>query len=123
VGSLGSLGPLPEAAGGWGTCPEAFEGTDDPDYQALLAWMQQRREQYDQVPRFGMPGFKPNAQYVREMKRFGVLPASFDLARDEIDIFATDQRYWELFWYQPHSEPPWPFLQQRSVRGYVSSRR
>ena len=117
------LGPLPEAAGGWGTCPGAFAGTDDPDYHALLAFMQERKQQYDQIPRFGMPGFKPNAQYVREMKRFGVLPASFDLARDEIDVFEIDQRYWELFWYQPHSEPPWPFLQGRRARGYVSSRK
>ncbi|UCD48551.1 MAG: hypothetical protein JSW27_13570 [Phycisphaerales bacterium] len=117
------LGPLPEAAGGWGTCPYKFQGTEDPDYCALLALMHERKQQYDQVPRFGTAGFKPNAQYVREMKRFGVLPASFDLARDEIDVFETDQRYWELFWYQPHSEPPWPFLEGRRAGPYVSSRR
>jgi len=117
------LGPLPEAAGGWGTCAHQFTGPEDPNYVQLLTALRDSKQRYDTIPRFGTPDFKPNAQYVREMKRFGVLPASFDLARDEIDVFETDQRYWELFWYQPHNEPPWPFLQQRRAGGYVSSRR
>jgi predicted component of viral defense system (DUF524 family) len=50
------------------------------------------------VPRYGTPGFRPNWQYVREMKRFGVLPAEFDPARSPIDIFATDQAYWKSLW-------------------------
>jgi len=104
------LGPLPRAAGGWGTCPHEFQGTDDPDYQALLTLMQDRKKQYDQVPRYGMSGFKPNAQYVREMKKFGVLPAQFDLNRDPIDIFEIEQRYWQLFWYRPESERKWSYL-------------
>jgi hypothetical protein len=35
------------------------------------------------------------------MKRFGTLPASFDLAKDPIDVFATDQAYWRSLWHQP----------------------
>jgi hydrazine synthase alpha subunit-like protein len=104
------LGPLPEAADGWGTCAHQFAGLDDPNYQQLLTALQDSKRRYDAIPRFGMAGFKPNAQYVREMKRFGVLPASFDLARDGIDVFETDQRYWKRFWYQPDSESPWPYL-------------
>ena len=104
------LGPLPKAAGGWGTCPHPFTGTDDPDYRALLALAQQRKKQYDRPPRFGMPNFKPNLQYVREMKRFGVLPARFDPTHDPIDVFETDDRYWQLFWYHPQEPIQWPYL-------------
>jgi hypothetical protein len=44
------------------------------------------------------------------MKRFGVLPADFDPAADPIDVFETDERYWQLFWYHPRSETKWPYL-------------
>jgi cytochrome c553 len=104
------LGPLPKAAGGWGTCADRFTGADDPDYRALLSLMQDRKKQYDQPPRFGMPGFRPNRQYIREMKRFGVLPADFNPITDPIDLFATDQRYWQLFWYHPETAEKWPYL-------------
>jgi len=104
------LGPLPKAAGGWGTCAGPFAGTDDPDCRSLLSLMQGRKGQYDQPPRFGMPGFRPNRQYIREMKRFGVLPADFDSATSPIDIFETDQRYWQLFWYRPDTPEKWPYL-------------
>ncbi|MCP4591980.1 MAG: hypothetical protein GY842_14695, partial [bacterium] len=57
-----------------------------------------------------MPGFKPNAQYIREMKKFGVLPDRFDLSLDPIDVFETDQRYWRLFWYRPESKRKWSYL-------------
>ena len=46
-----------------------------------------------------MPGFLPRPQYVREMKRYGVLPA--DQPDDTpIDVYATDQAYWRSLWYQ-----------------------
>jgi hypothetical protein len=35
------------------------------------------------------------------MKRFGILPAAFDPTKDPIDAFATDEKYWRLFWYAP----------------------
>ena len=76
------LGPLPKAAGGWGSCPHSFEGTQDTVYQSLLSEIRSRKEQLDKVPIYGMPRFRPNRQYIREMKRFGVLPAQFDPARD-----------------------------------------
>ena len=40
-------------------------------------------------------------EYVREMKRYGVLPAAFDLARDPIDPYALDRTYWDLFVWKP----------------------
>jgi len=105
------LGPLPKSAGGWGTCEHKFTGKDDPQYQALLAAMQKGQMQMEQVPRFGTTKFKPNRQYVREMKRFGVLKPEFNLDQEPIDIFETDQRYWKLFWYRPGNEKKWAFIE------------
>ena len=45
-------------------------------------------------PRYATPGFRPNRQYIREMMRFGVLPADFDADNGDIDPFQTDQDYW-----------------------------
>lgn len=104
------LGPLAKSAGGWGTCEHRFRSKDDPEYRALLAAMQNGKKRMDQVARFGTPAFKPNRQYVREMKRFGVLKPEFNLDREAIDIFETDQKYWKLFWYDPESERKWAFL-------------
>jgi len=105
------LGPLPKAAGGWGTCPSAFTGKDDIAYKILLAAVEKQKKRLEEVPRFGTPEFKPNRQYVREMKRFGVLPDDFDLGRDPIDVFETDQKYWKQFWYRPQSEAKWAYLE------------
>ncbi|MDH4239000.1 MAG: hypothetical protein OEW48_05525 [Phycisphaerae bacterium] len=105
------LGPLAKSAGGWGTCEHQFSSKDDPEYRALLAAMQNGKRQMDQVARFGTTAFKPNRQYVREMKRFGVLKPEFNLDRGPIDIFETDQRYWKLFWYEPGNEKKWAFIE------------
>ncbi len=52
--------------------------------------------------RFDMPRFQPRAEYVREMRRYGILPA--DAGRDKpIDVYATDRAYWQSLWYQPSS--------------------
>jgi len=51
--------------------------------------------------RFDLPGFRPNDHYVRELKRYGVLPPSFDVARDALDPYAADQAYWRSLWYRP----------------------
>ncbi|OHB66010.1 MAG: hypothetical protein A2Y76_08300 [Planctomycetes bacterium RBG_13_60_9] len=104
------LGPLPKAAGGWGSCPHQFEGTQDPGYRSLLSDIQNRKSQIDKTPRFGTPQFRPNRQYIREMKRFGVLPAQFDPAHDPMDVFEVDQEYWRLFWYRPDARNRWAYL-------------
>jgi len=104
------LGPLPKSAGGWASCPHQFAGTEDAGYQALLADIRGRNRRLDAAPRYGMPGFKPNRQYIREMKRFGVLPAQFDPAHDSVDAFQTDQEYWRLFWYRPGAGTGWSYL-------------
>lgn len=43
----------------------------------------------------------PSDQYIREMKRCGVLSADFDMATDPFDAYATDEAYFRTFWYQP----------------------
>jgi len=105
------LGPLPKTAGGWGSCPHRFDGTQDAAYQGLLSMIRKTKERLAVRPRYGTAQFRPNRQYIREMKRFGVLPAQFDAARDPIDVFQADQRYWELFWYQADSPSQWPYLE------------
>ena len=50
----------------------------------------------------GMPD-RPSPNYIREMKRYGILPSEFDMATDSLDAYATDEAYWQSFWYQPES--------------------
>ena len=94
------LAPLAKPAGGWESCGAVFKDRGDPDYQAILAALRRGQAAYG-APRWGEAGFQPNPQYVREMKKYGILPADFDPARGTIDFFDTDQRYWESFWHRP----------------------
>lgn len=48
-----------------------------------------------------MDGFRPNKHYVREMRRYGILPPPQDGADETIDVYATDRAYWRSFWYVP----------------------
>jgi hypothetical protein len=48
-----------------------------------------------------MPGFRPRAEWIGEMKRCGILPPTFDAARDPLDCYAIDRAYWQSFFYQP----------------------
>jgi len=109
------LGPLPKSAGGWASCSHQFQGTEDADYQTLLADLRGRSRQLDAAPRYGTPEFKPNRQYIREMKRFGVLPAEFDPAANPVDGFRIDQEYWKLFWYRPEAANRWLYLDSEGV--------
>lgn len=89
------LGPLSTEAGGWGSCEgSVFKDKNDPDYIALLNNIKNSSEKCGKE-RYSAPNYKPNRQYIREMKRFGILPESFDIAKDKIDIFETDQKYWK----------------------------
>ena len=47
-----------------------------------------------------MPGFRPTPQYVREMKRFGILPADHD-DKAAVDCYGLDRAYWQSLWYRP----------------------
>ena len=105
--SLILLAPLAKSAGGWEICKGekaphgVFDSTDDPDYRKLLASVEAVRQNLQKMTRFDMPNFRPNAPYVREMKRFGILPEAIDPQKDPINVYATDQAYWKSFWFQP----------------------
>ena len=95
------LAPLAKAAGGWGRCPDVYMQQSDPDYQAMLARIRDGKALFDAEPRWATPGFAPNRQYIRELKKFGVLVADFDPSRDSIDVFEMDQLYWRSLWHRP----------------------
>ena len=110
--SLILLAPLSSEAGGYGLCSRkgmdgktgepatVFTDTNDPDYRTLLALCKEGKSHLEKITRFDMPEFRPQPSYVREMKRYGILPK--DLAPDaEIDVYAADRAYWRSFWYEP----------------------
>ena len=80
--------------------PIVFTSTDDPDYQKILTHLEAAQNKLQEIKRFDMPGFQPNEHYIREMKRYGVLPASLDPEQDPVDPYATDHRYWQSMWHQ-----------------------
>jgi hypothetical protein len=105
--SLLLLGPLAESAGGWGLCRDlrtkekitVFANTDDADYVTLRAMCQAGKERLDMIKRFDMPEFRPRKDWVREMRRYGILARS-ELS-SPLDVYATEQKYWSSLWYQP----------------------
>ena len=102
--SLVLRAPLARSAGGLELCDKiVFANTSDALYQRLLGQFKHAQKVLFQVKRFDMPDFRPRPEYIREMKRFGALPVDFG-PDDPIDIYETDRRYWESFWYQPTSD-------------------
>ena len=112
--SLLLLAPLSRQAGGYELCKPrsednkpgsglpVFADTSDPDYQKILSMCRYGSERLKKIKRFDMPDFRPLKSYVREMKRYGLLPK--DLAADaHIDVYATDQAYWQSLWHRPRS--------------------
>jgi len=119
--SLALMAPLSKKAGGYAqgkrkaklirenlaappkqiTHPVIFADTSDADYRAILKHIRAAKAKLDEIKRFDMPGFKPHRGYIREMKRYGVLPQSFDAAKGPIDVYQTDQKYWESMWHKP----------------------
>ena len=56
----------------------------------------------NRMPRFDMPGFQPRHEYLREMKRYGVLTADYDLSHPApVDSYALDEAYWRQFHHRP----------------------
>jgi hypothetical protein len=107
------LAPLSPRAGGLDLCRSldkagrpttrpatVFADTDAPDYMLLLAPIRRSAEVLSQIKRFDMPGFQPNDGYIREMKRYGILPATL-APTDPVDAYATDRAYWRSFWHEP----------------------
>ena len=78
-----------------------FQSTSDPDYQALLAAIQRGKAVLDKRPRYGTQGFEPNHQYLREMKKYGVMSDALEWSDQDLDVFQADQAYWKSFWFRP----------------------
>jgi hypothetical protein len=104
--SLMLLAPLARGAGGWELCRDpksrkpapVFVSTADPDYQKLLAMCVAGKQHLEQAKRFDMPGFRPRGDWVRELRRFGILGSDVS-ANDAIDVYSTERKYWESLWY------------------------
>jgi len=96
--------PLARKAGGLQLCKKPiFASRKDPDYRAMLAALQGGHRRLQAGKRFDMPGFRPNRHYIREMQRFGILPA--DLPGDvPVDPYKTDAAYWKSFWWMPQKQ-------------------
>jgi len=76
-----------------------FESKDDPDYRSILAHIRAAGERLDTIKRFDMPGFTPRYEYLREMKRYGVLPVDFDPKNPSpVDPYQLDLKYFKLFY-------------------------
>ncbi len=106
--SLMLLAPLAESAGGFGLCYDpktqqpvtVFADKNDPGYKALLALATTGKEYLSKDKRFDMPGFQPRVDWVREMKRYGILP-DCTTPDDPMNVYAVEQTYWKSLWYRP----------------------
>lgn len=106
--SLILLAPLAESAGGWGLCRDpntkdhvtVFADTGDAGYQKLRAMCQVGHERLNEMKRFDMAAFRPRSEWVREMRRYGILPENAK-PEDGLDVYATERKYWESFWHRP----------------------
>ncbi|MBQ1456658.1 MAG: hypothetical protein IIZ25_12510, partial [Thermoguttaceae bacterium] len=96
-----------------GTCQSKsgeaiFTGTEDPDYQTILTYIARGRryilgENNRYVMSFQSPNngpdcpkrFVPRKDYIREMKRYGVLPPDFDPSTP-VDPFELEERYFDI---------------------------
>ena len=113
--SLMLLAPLSVAEGGYGICREllfdksfgrnvdVFKNQDDPVYRKILNMIVAGKTRLDEVKRFDMEGFQPTPAYVREMKKYGILPEDFDPAEESVDPYQLDRLYWDSFVYSPSS--------------------
>ncbi|NUN94626.1 MAG: hypothetical protein HUU16_00485 [Candidatus Omnitrophica bacterium] len=111
--SLLLLAPLAKEAGGHGIChalsegsettaqsPPVFNDPNDADYRTILAAIRDAKDRLEQIKRFDMPGFSPRQEYVREMRRYGILPGEGDLDQ-ALDPYVLDRAYWQSLWHQP----------------------
>jgi hypothetical protein len=75
-----------------------FASTSDPDYVKILAEIQSGANALlKNANSYEIAGFRPRAEYIREMIRFGILPRGCDPEKTAIDVFQTDRKYWDLF--------------------------
>ena len=102
------LSSLAKEAGGYQWCKDkegcpvaVFRDAKDPDYQCILQAIRAAKGRQEKAGRFDLPGWRTPEYYVRWIKQWGILPKSFDPAKDPIDPYETDKAYWRSLWYQP----------------------
>jgi hypothetical protein len=109
--SLMLLAPLADEAGGLARCRDpkngapvtVFASTGDSDYQKILALASRGKEFLETDKRFDMPGFRPKPEWVREMKRYEIVP-SCTTPEDISDPYFVEQSYWQSLWYKPMAQ-------------------
>ena len=115
------MAPLSKQAGGNGVCRETtapakakananananaktkpiFADVNDPDYRAMLATIKSAAANLDRIKRYDMPGFRPHSAYMQQLKRFGILPETFDPKKDPLDCFKADKAYYRSLWHR-----------------------
>ncbi|MBT3199467.1 MAG: hypothetical protein HN350_06080 [Phycisphaerales bacterium] len=137
--SLQLLAPLAKTAGGYGACREIakgnkvtdkpatiFESKNDPDYLALLAAIADAKKLHDSDPKWDSPKWKAPPEYIREMKRHGILPESFDREKDTLDPHEVDKRYWAAVsgYHLPGKAPKLyanPEIREMCLRGTLTA--
>lgn len=107
--SLMLLAPLSAGAGGLGICGgeggagPVFREADDPGYGVILAMIREGKRYLEGIGRFDMAEFQPRPEYLREMRRYGILPDGFEPGSSRVDAYALDRKYWESLWHRPGS--------------------
>ncbi len=95
------LAPLAKSAGGWESCGKpVLESRDDPKYRTILTGIERTKRHLYEIKRFDMPGFVPRPQYIREMKKYEILPVDHD-PDTTVDTYELERRYWRSLWYRP----------------------
>jgi cytochrome c553 len=97
------LAPLSNEAGGYGLCNNPSPVIADKNseiYKTILAGIERAKVRLDEKKRFDMPGFVPRPEYIREMKKYGILPADHDPSQ-VVDVYDLEQRYWRSLWHVP----------------------
>lgn len=98
-----------EKTKGWRKHLIVFSDKSDPAYQAL------RQDVAELVAKakanrwtYSVDDWQPNEHYIREMKRYGVLPDDYDRRTGQMSPFEMDRRYYELFYPQGTGKPDMP---------------
>jgi hypothetical protein len=97
------LAPLSREAGGYGICnvsSPVISDKNDDTYKAILSGIERAKRRLDEIKRFDMPGFVPRPEYIRELKKFGIIPMDHD-PLSVLDFYDAEQRYWHSLWYAP----------------------
>ncbi|MDR3228143.1 MAG: hypothetical protein LBT53_01840 [Puniceicoccales bacterium] len=94
------LAHLSKTAGGYAIGENVlFKDKTDPRYKTLLAGVERAKRHLDEIKRFDMPGFIPRPQYIRELKKYGILPATHNPA-SPVNTYDLEQKYWQSLWYK-----------------------